>query len=102
MASSSPSCQQISADQKADTKDIISVQELIKDLPSLTTLPQCYVRNSDQSSPIIKNDQVLTEVPSIDMQKLLAESDDSELEKLHSTCKEWGIFQVRLLYFHFF
>ncbi|KDP21831.1 hypothetical protein JCGZ_00618 [Jatropha curcas] len=66
---------------------VFSVQELIKE-PTIS-VPQSYVQSDQQSlhsasSPIT--------LPIIDFKLLL--STDSELGKLHSTCKEWGIFQL--------
>ncbi|KAF3449844.1 hypothetical protein FNV43_RR05923 [Rhamnella rubrinervis] len=72
-----------------------SVQELAKD-PSLSKVPPRYVRH-DQD-PVIHS--LHQEVPVIDISKLLLDSGhqeefvDSELEKLHFACKEWGFFQV--------
>ncbi|XVF87237.1 hypothetical protein PTKIN_Ptkin18bG0102700 [Pterospermum kingtungense] len=71
---------------------VVSVQELVKD-PILTTIPQHFVRLDDQqpadpSMPVI--------APTIDMAQLVSGADeyDVELEKLHSTCKDWGLFQL--------
>lgn len=67
-----------------------SVQELAKE--SITNIPSRYVNEDldcliDQSSP--------SSVPVIDLQRLLhGDSMDSELDKLHLACKEWGFFQV--------
>ncbi|GAV82241.1 DIOX_N domain-containing protein, partial [Cephalotus follicularis] len=66
-----------------------SVQELARE--PLTTVPPRYVR-TDQDSVVISNTTSLPQVPVIDMQSLV--SKDSELEKLHNACKEWGFFQL--------
>lgn len=79
-----------------------SVQELAKD-PLLTTVPSRYVRHDqDPIIPYTTTSSLLPQVPIIDMNKLLLYSSDhhdqefmdSELEKLHLACKEWGFFQV--------
>ncbi|KAJ0080707.1 hypothetical protein Patl1_10269 [Pistacia atlantica] len=69
-----------------------SVQELAKE--PLTTLPPRYVR-SDQDPPFTSNATSLPPLPVIDLQKLLSgDLTDSELDKLHDACKEWGFFQL--------
>ncbi|XP_062161277.1 oxoglutarate-dependent flavonoid 7-O-demethylase 1-like [Alnus glutinosa] len=68
------------------------VQELAKE--PLDTVPPRYVR-PDQDPPIISTTSSLPQLPVIDLQSLLPnEFMDSELEKLHHTCKEWGFFQL--------
>ncbi|KAM3284799.1 protein SRG1-like [Capsicum chacoense] len=60
-----------------------NVQELAKQ--NLTNIPDRYVC-SGQESPA---------VPVIDVQKLISgDSMDSELQKLHSACQQWGFLQV--------
>ncbi|CAH2041882.1 unnamed protein product [Thlaspi arvense] len=69
-----------------------SVQELAK-RPMITIPPQ-YVRD-DQDPLIISDTSSSPDIPVIDLQGLLSsDSMNSELEKLHSACKEWGFFQV--------
>ncbi|XP_059669327.1 protein SRG1-like [Cornus florida] len=69
-----------------------SVQELAKE--PITKIPPRYVREHEDS-PIISHHNLLPSVPVIDLQSLLtADYMDSELERLHSACKEWGFFQV--------
>lgn len=66
-----------------------SVQELAKE--PLTEVPTRYIR-SDQDAPVISS---LPQVPIINMEHLLSTySKDSELEKLHLSCKDWGFFQL--------
>ena len=74
---------------------LMSILEITKE--SLTEVPQCYVRREEPELPSDLSDK-LTPIPTIDMIKLVTESEasDSEIENLHSTCKEWGIFQVVL------
>ncbi|XP_076915316.1 oxoglutarate-dependent flavonoid 7-O-demethylase 1-like [Bidens hawaiensis] len=67
-----------------------SVQELAKKHP--INVPSRYVRH-DQEPQVIPSS--LPQVPIIDMERLAFEdSGDSELEKLHLACKDWGFFQV--------
>uniref|UniRef100_A0A2N9I0A7 Fe2OG dioxygenase domain-containing protein n=1 Tax=Fagus sylvatica TaxID=28930 RepID=A0A2N9I0A7_FAGSY len=69
-----------------------SVIELTKE--PMTAVPQKYIR-PDQERPAFSDGNPLPNVPTIDMKKLvLGEAIDLELEKLHSTCKEWGLFQL--------
>ncbi|KAF5740527.1 protein SRG1-like [Tripterygium wilfordii] len=71
---------------------MISVQELIKE--PLMLVPQQYIRLGDQgpSTTILSHHSNLSPtLPILDM-KLLESG--SELHKLHSTCKDWGFFQV--------
>ncbi|XP_004233004.2 protein SRG1-like [Solanum lycopersicum] len=63
-----------------------SVQELAKQ--HLTNIPARYVRPEEESPVIYAG----ASVPVIDLQKLI--SMDSELQKLHSACQQWGFLQV--------
>ncbi|WMV15708.1 hypothetical protein MTR67_009093 [Solanum verrucosum] len=66
-----------------------SVQELAKQ--HLTNIPARYVR-PEQESPVTYAGAL---VPVIDLQKLISgDSMDSELQKLHSACQQWGFLQV--------
>ncbi|XP_016559575.2 uncharacterized protein LOC107859170 [Capsicum annuum] len=66
-----------------------SVQELAKQ--NLTNIPARYVRQG-QESPAVSAGSA---VPVIDIQKLISgDSMDSELQKLHSACQQWGFLQV--------
>ncbi|KAF2305374.1 hypothetical protein GH714_004388 [Hevea brasiliensis] len=68
---------------------VVSVQELIKQ--PFVSVPQSYVQ-SDQG--IFKPADCFPSVPTIDLKLLFSEETaELELEKLHSTCKEWGLFQ---------
>ncbi|XP_002519761.2 protein SRG1 [Ricinus communis] len=70
-----------------------SVQELAN--KSLATVPTRYVR-SDQDPPFIPtSSSSSSQVPVIDMEKLLSEQFmDAELERFHHACKDWGFFQL--------
>lgn len=69
-----------------------SVQELAKE--PITHVPSRYVRES-QDLLIDSNESSLPVVPVIDLSRLLVEdSMNSELQRLHSACKDWGFFQV--------
>ncbi|XP_055803657.1 protein SRG1-like [Solanum dulcamara] len=66
-----------------------SVQELAKQ--HLTNIPARYLR-PQQESPAVSAGVA---VPVIDLQKLTSgDSMDSELQKLHSACQQWGFLQV--------
>ncbi|KAJ4703768.1 2-oxoglutarate (2OG) and Fe(II)-dependent oxygenase superfamily protein [Melia azedarach] len=69
-----------------------SVQELAK--KPLITVPPRYIRPR-QDPPFITDANSSTQVPVIDMIKLLSgEVMESELEKFHHACKDWGFFQL--------
>nr|GEW83522.1 protein SRG1-like [Tanacetum cinerariifolium] len=70
-----------------------SVQELVKE--PLTSVPLRYIR-LDHDSPVISSSMSSKpELPIIDMNRLLSlDSVDSELEKLHLACRDWGFFQL--------
>lgn len=72
------------------TLKVPSVQELAK--KNLASIPKRFVRSDLPKS----NTNSETEIPVIDMQKLLSEDDltNSELQKFDSACKEWGYFQL--------
>ncbi|KAL5577091.1 hypothetical protein UlMin_018790 [Ulmus minor] len=71
---------------------LFSIQELIK--KPLLSVPQQYVRVDQQPSTFFDKSSSPT-IPTIDMKALfMEETRDFELEKLHLTCKEWGIFQL--------
>ncbi|KAL5772064.1 hypothetical protein ACOSQ2_011988 [Xanthoceras sorbifolium] len=68
------------------------VQELAKQ--SLSGVPTRYVR-PDQDPIFISNTTSSPQLPFIDLSRLLSgDSMDSELEKFHYACKEWGFFQL--------
>ncbi|KAE9595704.1 putative thebaine 6-O-demethylase [Lupinus albus] len=67
-----------------------SVKELIKQ--PITKVPTQYI-HPNQDPVVVSCTTSLSEIPVIDLSKLLSE-DESELEKLHHACKEWGFFQV--------
>ncbi|KAL8090936.1 oxoglutarate-dependent flavonoid 7-O-demethylase 1-like [Apium graveolens] len=68
-----------------------SVYELAKE--KISAVPSRYVR-SDQE-PIFSSSNPELEVPVIDMDILLdGDVMDTELNKLHHACKDWGFFQL--------
>ncbi|KAL9322255.1 hypothetical protein ACSQ67_010308 [Phaseolus vulgaris] len=70
-----------------------SVQELAKQ--NLSTVPQRYIQPQHQEQMVLISQQPNLEIPVIDMQRLLSqESGNSELDKLHLACQEWGFFQL--------
>lgn len=73
-----------------------SVHELAK--KKIAVVPSPYVR-SDQE-PVFSSSNPALGVPVIDMEKLLdGDLMNSEQNKLHHACKEWGFFQVSNHYF---
>ncbi|KAL8248926.1 hypothetical protein R6Q59_005794 [Mikania micrantha] len=70
-----------------------NVQELVKE--PLTRVPHRYIR-PDQDSPIISSlDSSRPQVPVIDMDRLSSQdSVQTELQRLHLACKDWGFFQL--------
>ncbi|RDX62830.1 Protein SRG1, partial [Mucuna pruriens] len=75
---------------------IPSVKELAKE--ALIKVPERYVR-SDIDPPILSNTHSLPQLPVIDLNKLLAEEvKGHELEKLDLACKEWGFFQLLIIF----
>ncbi|KAF3642577.1 hypothetical protein T459_05226 [Capsicum annuum] len=67
-----------------------SVQELAKQ--HLTNNPDRYVHPGQESQAV---SAIREAVPVIDAQKLISgDSMDSELQKLHSACQQWGFLQV--------
>ncbi|KAK8664620.1 hypothetical protein V6N13_084398 [Hibiscus sabdariffa] len=69
----------------------LSVQELVKQ--PIKTIPQHYVRQPVPSAPCGGLPSQM--LPTIDMNRLVPGKDfDVELGKLHSTCKDWGFFQL--------
>ncbi|KAK3431057.1 protein SRG1 [Eucalyptus grandis] len=73
-----------------------NVQELAKEV--IAEVPPRYVR-TDQDHPLMDDDHgtLLLEVPVIDLNNLSSSDGnlrESELEKLHTACKDWGFFQL--------
>ncbi|KAK3431062.1 hypothetical protein EUGRSUZ_E02891 [Eucalyptus grandis] len=73
-----------------------SVQEMAKE--PITEVPPRYVR-VDQDHPFMHAElgTSLLQAPVIDLSKLSSSNDDfmeSELEKLHVACRDWGFFQL--------
>ncbi|XP_055803660.1 uncharacterized protein LOC129872804 [Solanum dulcamara] len=70
-----------------------NVQQLAKQ--QLAAVPPRYIRNDieNQSHSSIV---ILPQVPVIDMKKLLeiGDDDDTELNRFHLACQEWGFFQL--------
>ncbi|KAI3513421.1 hypothetical protein L1887_20753 [Cichorium endivia] len=68
-----------------------SVKELVKESP--TKVPPRYIRPDQDPSISSSLLSSLPQVPIIDMELLLSEN-NSELEKLHLACRDWGFFQL--------
>ncbi|KAL0011517.1 hypothetical protein SO802_006625 [Lithocarpus litseifolius] len=70
-----------------------SVQELSKE--PIINIPARYVRDDQEDPLIVSHDSSLPSVPVIDLERLDVEDCmNSELDRLHSACKDWGFFQV--------
>ncbi|RDX76786.1 Protein SRG1, partial [Mucuna pruriens] len=65
------------------------VKELAKE--PIMEVPERYVR-LDQDPPTLSNTTSFSQVPVIDLHKLLSQ-DATELERLNHACKQWGFFQ---------
>ncbi|CAK7357435.1 unnamed protein product [Dovyalis caffra] len=77
------------SDHSLDMPSVL-IQELIKE--PIVSVPQQYVR-LDQKEPTCTDP--LPTLPTVDLNLLVSSDGTSlELEKLHSTCKEWGFFQL--------
>ncbi|XP_065878985.1 oxoglutarate-dependent flavonoid 7-O-demethylase 1-like [Euphorbia lathyris] len=70
-----------------------SVQELIK--TPILSIPDQYVVQSDHHHQDSLINIPAATIPTIDFNLLLSnQTSKMELQKLHSSCKEWGIFQL--------
>ncbi|KDP22220.1 hypothetical protein JCGZ_26051 [Jatropha curcas] len=70
-----------------------SVKEIAKD--QLISIPPRYVRLDHQPPSTVTNSTSLPQIPVIDMAKLFPQQFlDSELQKFHLACKDWGFFQL--------
>lgn len=75
---------------------VSNVQELAKQ--QLAGVPSRYIRVNDDENQLYNSSILLPHelAPVIDMKKLLKiiKDDDTELNRFHLACKEWGFFQV--------
>ncbi|KAB1224885.1 Protein SRG1 [Morella rubra] len=70
-----------------------SVQELA--IQGLDKVPPRYVREDVDKIVVASTSDPALRVPLIDMNKLVyPDSQEKEVQKLHSACKEWGVFQM--------
>ena len=75
------------------THSVLSVLEVAKK-PEMG-IPEMYVR--PELEPTIRSDETtpLPTIPIFDLKSLVCgNARDTELEKLYTTCKDWGFFQV--------
>ncbi|KAL7243339.1 hypothetical protein ACSBR1_015688 [Camellia fascicularis] len=71
----------------------LTIQELAKE--PMLVIPERYVRLDNEPCSNLSEDATSQTIPTVDMQQLLmGEATDFQLDKLHSICKEWGIFQL--------
>lgn len=54
-------------------------------------IPLQYLRPEFQSEEVLVDESL--QIPTLDLSKLML-SDDDEMQKFHSACKDWGFFQV--------
>ncbi|XP_022719858.1 codeine O-demethylase-like [Durio zibethinus] len=79
-------------DFSSSDSSMISVQELVKG--PTKSIPQQFVR-LNQEHPSLSVTTPLPSTPTIDMSRLVSGDDhELELQKLHSTCIDWGLFQL--------
>ncbi|CAH2067823.1 unnamed protein product, partial [Thlaspi arvense] len=71
-----------------------SVLEIVKE-KNFTTVPPRYLRSDQDTTGILDDSSLSSEIPVIDMKRLCSVSAmDSELEKLDFACQNWGFFQL--------
>ncbi|GER24556.1 2-oxoglutarate (2OG) and Fe(II)-dependent oxygenase superfamily protein [Striga asiatica] len=73
----------------------ISVQEMVKN--PIHEIPSPYLVHQEPSISCPHEENSFAKIPILDLKMLLANKDSQEnsnLEKFHSACKDWGIFQV--------
>ncbi|KAK3011296.1 hypothetical protein RJ639_011471 [Escallonia herrerae] len=71
------------------------VQELAQE--PISNIPQQYVQENQEPAMPTDGDGAssLPTMPVVDLNRLIErETKDSELERLHTVCKEWGMFQL--------
>ncbi|CAK7357434.1 unnamed protein product [Dovyalis caffra] len=84
-------------DNSLDIPSVLSVQELIKE--PIISVPQQYVHLDQQKPTFSACTDPLPTLPTVDLNLLVSlDTTNLELEKLHSTCKEWGFFQSKRLF----
>ena len=81
---------------------ILGVMDMAKE--HINKVPSNYIR-PEKEPAIIPSDEITSfpKIPVVDLQTLVSgEAKDFELDKLYSTCKDWGFFQVFLPIYIFF
>lgn len=86
---------------------VLSIEAELAKNPHSKVVPERYVRPVDHQDPPALLGALFPAIPTVDMKKLASvETKDSEVDKLQTTCMEWGLFQVDLLldqiFFFFF
>jgi len=75
------------------SNSVLSVMELAKE--QMIAIPKSYICPDQEPLALSTDCTTLPTITTIDMKKLVfGETTDLELDKLHSTCKAWGFFQV--------
>ncbi|CAI0475234.1 unnamed protein product [Linum tenue] len=73
---------------------LTSVQELVKAAPPLSSIPLHFLQQT-RIALSVPTPSSSAEIPTVDYTLLASPgSGETELQKLHSACKNWGIFQV--------
>ncbi|KAK6124134.1 hypothetical protein DH2020_042107 [Rehmannia glutinosa] len=71
----------------------VSIQEMVR--KPIHDIPTRYLVDQEPAISCSSQEKKFASIPIFDMKKLLAEETKiSQLEQFHSTCKEWGIFQL--------
>lgn len=81
-----------SLESSKELESSISLQEITKE--PVVSIPIRYLCIDEEPS-LLSEASLAPAIPTIDSKALVMEQTrGSELERLHLTCKEWGIFQV--------
>ncbi|OMO82795.1 hypothetical protein COLO4_22811 [Corchorus olitorius] len=88
----------LGVEEISNSNSVISLQEFVKNKP-ITSIPKHYFRQDLEyhQTPPSNGDVLPITTPTIDMARLVSGEDNHhhlELDKLHSTCKDWGVFQL--------
>ncbi|XP_059279197.1 protein SRG1-like [Lycium ferocissimum] len=71
----------------------ISLQELSKE--AIISIPNRYLHNDQEPNSLLLEASLAPDIPTIDLKNLVLEQTGGpEHQRLHLTCKEWGIFQL--------
>ncbi|KAG2689170.1 hypothetical protein I3760_09G128100 [Carya illinoinensis] len=72
---------------------VLSINEELRKLDPKIKVPERFIRVTQDPAPVLGTS--IPAIPTVDMKKLVSEdTKDFEVEKLHSICIEWGLFQL--------